>query len=431
VFATRQQLMNIPAIEIVAIGNELLLGETVEANSAWIARRLAEEGIVVSQVSVVGDDGHAIRRALAAALQRTGTIICTGGLGPTADDLTRHAVAALFGRKIEIDEGWVDTLRERYRHRGLDMPEINRVQAELPEGARLLPNARGTAPGIVLDDASLGTVILLPGVPSEMRGLMQDHVVGLLRARLLPTAVISSRILRTVGLSEATLAERTADIAAATGPVTLAFLPQVAGVDLRLTARISQDPTDPNAAALDELARRLTERVGDSVFGEGTADLAAVVGTLLRDRGLTVSLAESCTGGLLAKRLTDESGASEYLKAAFVTYANAAKRDLIGVQPETLAMHGAVSEQCAREMAAGARLAARAGVGVAVTGIAGPGGGSPDKPVGTVWIGVAFPGSIHTQKHVFPGDRSEIRERSAQAALDLLRRLLLAQGLND
>jgi nicotinamide-nucleotide amidase len=420
--------MNTPALETVAIGNELLLGETVESNSAWIAQRLAAEGIAVSQVSVVGDDGHAIRRVLSAALRRTGTVICTGGLGPTTDDLTRHAVAALFGRKIAIDEGWIDTLRERYRHRGLDMPEINRVQGELPEGARLLPNARGTAPGIVLDDDSLGTVILLPGVPSEMRGLMQDHVVDLLRARLRPTSVIASRILRTVGLTEATLAERTADISAATGPVSLAFLPHVTGVDLRLTARVGQEPTDPHAAALDDLARRLAERLGDSVFGEGTADLAAVVGTLLRDRGLTVSLAESCTGGLLAKRLTDESGASEYMKAAFVTYANAAKRDLIGVQPETLAMHGAVSEQCAREMAAGARATARASVGVAVTGIAGPGGGSADKPVGTVWIGAALPGSTHAQKFVFAGDRSEIRERSAQAALDLLRRLLLAQG---
>jgi nicotinamide-nucleotide amidase len=423
--------MNTPGIETVAIGNELLLGETVESNSAWIAQRLAAEGIAVCQISVVGDDVQAIRRVLAAALQRTGTVICTGGLGPTTDDVTRQAVAVLFNRNIEIDEGWVDTLRERYRHRGLDMPEINRVQGERPQGARLLPNARGTAPGIALDDDSLGTVILLPGVPSEMRGLMQDHVVELLRARLLPTSFISSRILRTVGLTEATLAERTADIAAATGPVALAFLPHITGVDLRLTARLGQEPTDPNAAAMDELARRLTERLGDSVFGEGTADLAAVVGTMLRDRGLTVSLAESCTGGLLAKRLTDESGASEYMNAAFVTYANAAKRDLIGVQPETLAMHGAVSEQCAREMAAGARIAARASVGVAVTGIAGPGGGSADKPVGTVWIGVALPGSTHAQKFVFAGDRSEIRERSAQAALDLLRRLLLAHGSND
>jgi nicotinamide-nucleotide amidase len=420
--------MTAPVIETVAIGNELLLGETVESNSAWIARLLAAEGIAVSQVSVVGDDVHAIRRVVAAALQRTPTVICTGGLGPTADDLTRHAVAGLFRRKIVIDESWVDTLRERYRQRGVDMPEINRVQGERPEGARLLPNARGTAPGLVLNDESLGTVILLPGVPSEMRGLMQDHVVDLLRDRLLPTSSIFSRILRTVGITEAALAERTADIAAATGPVSLAFLPHVTGVDLRLTARITREPTDPIAAALEELTRRLTERLGDTVFGEGTADLAAVVGTMLRDRGLTVSLAESCTGGLLAKRLTDESGASDYMNAAFVTYANAAKRDLVGVQPETLAMHGAVSGQCAREMAAGARVAARASVGVAVTGIAGPGGGSVDKPVGTVWIGVALPGSTHAQKFVFPGDRSEIRERSAQAALDLLRRLLLAHG---
>jgi nicotinamide-nucleotide amidase len=418
--------MNNPAIEIVAIGNELLLGETVDSNSAWIARRLAAEGVAVALVTVVGDDASAIRRVLAAALQRSGTVICTGGLGPTTDDLTRHAVAELYGRDIAIDETWVETLRERYKRRGLDMPEINRIQGERPDGARLLPNALGTAPGMVLEDDSLGTVILLPGVPSEMRGLLDGQVAGLLRTRLLPTSSIRSRLLRTVGLTEAALAELTADIAADPGPVTLAYLPHVSGVDLRLTAAVGRDPADRNAKAVDELAVRLRDRLGDSLYGEGEADLAAVVGTMLRERALTLSLAESCTGGLLAKRLTDESGASEYLNAAFVTYANAAKRDLIGVQPETLAMHGAVSEQCAREMAAGARTTARTSVGVAVTGIAGPGGGSVDKPVGTVWIGVALPASTHARKFVFAGDRSEIRERSAQAALDLLRRLLLA-----
>jgi nicotinamide-nucleotide amidase len=382
--------------------------------------------VAVALTTLVGDDANAIRGVVAAALQRTGTVICTGGLGPTTDDLTRHAVAMLYGRDISIDETWVDTLRERYKRRGLDMPEINRIQGERPEGARLLPNDRGTAPGIVLEDDSLGTVILLPGVPSEMRELMEGQVVGLLRTRLLPTSSIRSHLLRTVGLTEAALAELTADIAADPGSVTLAYLPHVAGVDLRLTAAVGPDPADRNAIAVDQLAMRLRDRLGDSVYGEGDVDLAVVVGAMLRERGLTLSLAESCTGGLLAKRLTDESGASDYLNAAFVTYSNAAKRDIIGVQPETIAMHGAVSEQCAREMAAGARMTARTSVGVAVTGIAGPGGGSADKPVGTVWIGAALPGSTHARKFIFAGNRSEVRERSAQAALDLLRRLLLA-----
>jgi nicotinamide-nucleotide amidase len=410
-------------IELMSIGNELILGETIDTNAAWIAHALAGAGIHVQRKTTVGDDVDAIRAALGSALRRTGTVVCTGGLGPTRDDLTRHAVAQLYNRPVHVDEDWVDVLRQRYAQRGTTMPEINRVQGELPEGATLLPNERGTAPGIVIDDEAIGLTVLLPGVPAEMRALMTGQVIPLLRQRLAPTGGVVSRMLRTVGLTEAALAERIDDIAATVQPLTLAFLPQVAGVDLRLTAW--RMPAEQAQAAFDSALARLRDRLGAHVYAEADTDLAVVVGHMLRERRLTVSLAESCTGGLIAKRLSDEPGASDFLHAAFITYANDAKRDVLGVDVATLATHGAVSEQCAREMADGARRAGSADVGLAVTGVAGPGGGTDAKPVGTVWVAASL--SDHTGARLLrlAGDREQIRQRAAQAALDLLRRRLL------
>jgi nicotinamide-nucleotide amidase len=414
-------LVSPPAIELLAIGNELLLGETVDTNSAWIAQRLAREGIAVARKTTVGDDVALIRDALSAALRRARTVVCTGGLGPTVDDLTRHAVAELYGRRIVVDESWIEVLRERYRRRGIEMPAINRVQGEVPEGARALPNPRGTAPAIVIEDDDLGMTVLLPGVPSEMRGFMEGEIVPLLCERLRPAAPIAIRLIRTTGISEAAVAERVADIAADTAPVDLAFLPDTCGVDIRLSAA-------SDAAALrrlDALAAALRERIGAAVYADGPLDLAAVVGKLLRARRCTVALAESCTGGLLGKRLTDTPGASDYVQTGFITYSNQAKHALLGVSAATLAAHGAVSGECAREMAAGARLRGGADLGVAITGIAGPGGGTEEKPVGTTWIAVAAGGGTTARRFVFPGDRGEVRERAAQAALDMLRRHLL------
>ncbi|HEX2166134.1 MAG TPA: CinA family nicotinamide mononucleotide deamidase-related protein, partial [Longimicrobiales bacterium] len=309
-----------PKIELLAIGDELLLGETVDTNSAWIAQRLAREGIAIARKSTVGDDDGSIRDALAAALGRTRVVVCTGGLGPTRDDLTRDAVAGLYRREQHIDEGWMGVLRARYEKRGIPMPETNRVQALLPEGAKLLHNDAGSAPGLAIDDEELGLTILLPGVPSEVRGLMEAHVVPLLRDRLRAARPIRSRMLRTAGISEAALAERIDDIAsemaADAASISLAFLPQVASVDLRLTCRADTADAD---AVLARAVERLTERLGDNVFTDDETDMAAVVGRMLRERGLTLSLAESCTGGLVSKRLSDAPGASEFLLAGFVT----------------------------------------------------------------------------------------------------------------
>lgn len=424
------------SIELLAIGNELLLGETVDTNASWIGRRLAMEGIRVVRKTTVGDDVAHITDALGAALRRTKTVICTGGLGPTRDDMTRDAVTALYGRKTHTDEGWLTVLRERYAKRGIPMPEINRVQAERPEGATFLFNARGTAPGITIDDAALGLTVLLPGVPGEMRGLMDEHVVPLLRARFVIEGTVESRVLRTAGLSEAALAEMIDDIASDVAPLTLAFLPHTAGVDLRLTCWGDVPPADVSAA-FERVAPRLKDRLGMNVYADDQTDLAVVVGRLLRKEKLTLALAESCTGGLVSKRMTDEGGASEYMAAGFVTYSNEAKREFLGVTTETLAMHGAVSERCAREMAQGARRAGSADVGASITGIAGPSGGSHEKPVGTVWFGVSMSdelakkhghaSNVITKKLVLPGDRSDIRERAAQLSLDMVRRALMEQ----
>lgn len=427
-----------PTIELLAIGDELLLGETLDTNSAWIAQRLAREGIAIARKTTVGDEDRVIREALDAALRRTRVVVCTGGLGPTRDDLTRDAVARHYGREQHIDEGWMTVLRERYRRRGIPMPEVNRVQALLPEGGTLLHNDMGSAPGLMIDDDEIGMTFLLPGVPSEVRWLMEAYVVPMLRERMHTARPIRSRMLRTAGVNEASLAERIDDIAQelaaeldAPPKLSLAFLPQVAGVDLRLTCRSGAADVEE---LLDRTIDRLKERLGDSVYADDETDLADLVGRMLRERGLTLSLAESCTGGLVSKRLSDAPGASEFLLAAFVTYHNAAKREFLGVRTETLAMHGAVSEQCAREMAEGARRAIGADVAVAITGVAGPGGGSEEKPVGTVWYAVALspalastltpPSPIVARKLVHPGDRGDIRDRAAQTALDMLRRVL-------
>lgn len=411
-------------MEILAIGTELLLGETIDGNGAWLGSRLAREGIAVTRRAVVADDAAAIRSAAAEALRRTGIVLCTGGLGPTPDDLTKPVFADLFDRSMVLDEGWLEVVRQRFRDRGRVMPEINRNQAEIPSGATVFPNAYGTAPGLALDDADLGIAILLPGVPAEMRGLFEDHVLGYLVARMeLRPAPIVSRVIRTTGIAESELAERVADLAGELDPLTMAFLPGPSGSDIRLTSWGMLSAAGA-ANALDAAEARMRERLGGVVYGRDGDDLATVVGDMLRARHATLAIAESCTGGLLGKRLTDAPGASDFLIGGFVTYANEAKTGLLSVDPEILRRHGAVSEETARAMAAGARQALSADWGISITGVAGPGGGSSEKPVGTVFIALAAAGIAEVRRLRLGGDRAEIRERATQAALSLLRRTL-------
>lgn len=412
------------SLEILTIGDELLLGYTVDTNAAHLARVLAEAGVVVVRRATVGDDADEIARAVREALDRTGAVITTGGLGPTADDRTRPAIAALFGRALRRDDAIVAALEARFRAMGYaSMPPANVSQAMVPDGARLLVNRHGTAPGLWLEDERGRFVAMLPGVPREMRGMLADTLLPLLRERAgTDGAVVLSRTLRTTGIGESALAELLGDIAAGVDGLPLAFLPGWEGVDLRLTARGA--PREHAERAIHAAVSKLRERAARYVYGEGITDLADVVLRLCRERDARVATAESCTGGMLGARLTAIPGASDVYVGGIVAYDNAIKQRLLGVPEALLREHGAVSEPVVAAMARGACDATGATIAMAITGVAGPGGGTAEKPVGTVWLAAHVLGETRTARRVLPGDRDEIRRRATQGALDLARRSL-------
>jgi competence/damage-inducible protein CinA-like protein len=407
-------------IELVTIGTELLLGITLDTNGAEIARALAARGVRVTRRASVADRPDEIREAVSQALKRTGAVLTTGGLGPTRDDITKKVVADLFHAPLEFDEGVWANLLERFARLERTPAASNRSQAEVPRGATVLQNRWGTAPGLWLEGAP-GLAIMLPGVPHEMRRLLENEVMPRLASRG-SGLVIRSLVVRTSGIPESSLAERLGDIEQDIAPLSLAYLPGLEGVDLRLSAwNLEGDEADRRLRTAAELLRA---RAGESVYGEDESDLAALVLDRSRAQGVRLAVAESCTGGLLGARLTEIPGSSEVFVGGVIAYDNAPKIELLGVPPELLAEHGAVSEPVARAMAQG--VAQRFGVGAAlsVTGIAGPGGGSPSKPVGTVWFGCLFDGAVETRRVLFAGTRHEIRARAAQAALLLLYRRL-------
>ncbi len=411
-------------VELLTIGAELLLGYTVDTNAAFMARALAEIGVVVARHDTVGDDPELIARAMRDGIERTGAVITSGGLGPTADDRTRDGLAAAFGRELLTDPEALAQVERRFRLFGRDMPKINVVQALVPRGARVLENRFGSAPALWLEDELGRWVVTLPGVPGEMRGLLTETVIPMLRAREAAPTVVTSRTLRTTGIGESALAELLgADGGISVAGLPLAYLPGWEGVDLRVTA--AEMPVADAERRLDEAAHRLRDRAGDYIYGEGSADLAAVVLELARERSLTLATAESCTGGLLGARITAVPGSSDVFPGGVVAYANAVKESLLGVPAELLAERGAVSEEVARAMAAGACERVGADIGVGITGIAGPDGGSAEKPVGTVWIAVRKGDDVRTFGRVFLGDRGEVRSRAAQSALEMVRQLLL------
>ena len=411
-------------LEIVTIGTELLLGHTLDTNAAELGRALAAAGVEITRRATVPDRPEAIRVAVGEALERTGFVLTTGGLGPTGDDITKTAVARLFGRRLVLDPELLAGLEARFRQFGRPMPALNRNQAEVPEGATILPNPRGTAPGLWLEDARGRVALLLPGVPREMRGLLADEVLPRLRRRQDGGArrVVQSRTLRTTGIAESALAERIGPIEAEIAPLTLAYLPSPDGVDLRVTAWGLEEAEA--TARLGAAAERLRALAGEHWYGDDGADLAAVVLDALRRGRHRLGIAESCTGGMVAQRITGIPGASDTFIGAVVAYADVIKTAALKVPLEVLEAHGAVSEETVRAMAEGAQRVFAVDSGLAVTGIAGPGGGTPEKPVGTVWLAARVHTATRVLKRVFPGDRDEIRRRSAQAALDLMRRVL-------
>lgn len=413
------------AVELVTIGDELLLGFTIDTNGAFLARRLAERGIAVVRRTAVGDDLRAIASAVGEALERTGIVVTTGGLGPTSDDLTRDAVAAVFGRELRVDESHVAWMRERWRSRfGRDMPDSNRRQAMIPVGARKLDNRHGSAPGILIED-SRGAVVMLPGVPRELRGMAEDTLLPLLAERGCGgDDCIRSLTLRSTGIAESLLQDRLRDLRPgdAVRTPSLAYLPGVDGVDLRLTMRGAAA-----GEALASVADAIRRAVPDHLYGEDDIDLARVLLDRCRADGLRIAVAESCTGGLLGARLTAIPGASDVFVGGVIAYANAVKITALGISPAVLESHGAVSEAVVRAMAVGAQRMFGAEITLAVTGVAGPGGGTPEKPVGLVWVCAAVEGHVEARKIQSWGDRQEVRYRATQAAMDLARRVLLAR----
>lgn len=401
------------ALEMVTVGTELLLGDTVDTNASHAGRVLAQHGIRVARRSTVGDAIPEIQDAIGQALDRTGLVLVTGGLGPTRDDMTRDAVAALLGQPLAFDQAVWDELVSRWQRIGRTISESNRSQAMVPEGGTVLPNRWGSAPGLWLDSPR-GLVILLPGVPLELRGLLDEQVIPRLEARL-GLRAIRSRMLRTAGVPESRLGELLGPLEESFLPVTLAYLPDQTGVDLRLTAwELEGTAADQ---ALDRAERVVRDAAGRWIYATGTTDLAEVLLEELRGRDLTLATAESCTGGMVGARVTAIAGSSDVYLGGVVSYANEAKERVLGVPDDLLREHGAVSEATARAMVSGVAQRFAADVAVAVTGIAGPGGGTEEKPVGTVWFAWRVGDRVEASRHGFAGDRGQIRSRATQAAL--------------
>ena len=406
--------------EIIGVGTEILLGQIANSNAQWMSERLAEIGVDVLHHQAVGDNVDRIADAFREALSRADVVISTGGLGPTQDDVTREGIAAALDVRLVRHPEIEEFLREKFRRLGREMPDINLVQADVPEGGRYVLPERGTAPGLVVPAADAKVVYAVAGVPAEMREMMSGTILPELRERAGAAAIVS-RVIRATGIPESRVAELLADLFAGSENPTVAYLASSGEVKVRLTAKASS-PDEANAR-IDPLAREVEARLGAHVFTSEDEDLEHVVGRLLRERGATVACAESLTGGGLAQRLTAAEGASDYFKGSAVVYTADAKRDVLGVRQETIDGPGVVSEECAREMAAGARRVFEADVAVALTGVAGP-DGHDGKPPGEVWVGLDA-GDVQTARHLrAPGDRAQVVRWAEQAGLDVVRRYL-------
>ena len=408
--------------ELLAIGSELLGPLRTETNTLWLTERLLDAGIEVAARATLADDLPLLESAFREALSRADVVIGTGGLGPTADDLTREAAAAATGRPLRRDAAVLEALRARFARFGRTMSPTNEKQADVIEEADVLPNNRGTAPGQLLEhDGRL--LVLLPGPPGEMKPMFDAQVLPLLRARAGVTRVVCRRVLRIAAMPESEVDQVAAPVYSRFEDVRTTILGAAGQIELHLVA--DGDGAADAESRIEKLAAALREALPGRIFSEDGRELPHVVVDLLRERRLTLALAESCTGGLLSARLTDVPGASAVLERAFVTYANRAKVEEIGVDPARLERHGAVSEETAAAMAAGAMKAAGVDVGVGITGIAGPDGGTDEKPVGLVFVATCGAAGTQVRRSIFPGGRERVRYQATQVALEMLRRGLL------
>lgn len=410
-------------VELVFVGTELLLGEILNTNARFLGQQLGAMGLDCYFHVTVGDNSGRLAGVLRTALNRSDVVITSGGLGPTLDDLTREVAAEVAGKPLQLNEAVLEGIQGFFERLGRKMTDNNQRQAMVPEGARVLPNRVGTAPGLIIPAAEKA-LILLPGPPRELQPMFSDSVLPYLEERRggVPLSIVS-RTLKFCGIGESAVEDRLLDLVQNQTDPNIAPYAKLGEVHLRLSTKAPSAATGLERIAPVE--KQIRDRLGDFIFGVDEDTLEQAVGSLLRDRKLTVALAESCTSGLVGQRITTVAGSSDYFLGSAVVYADTAKIALLGVSPELLAGFGAVSEEVARAMAQGARQVFGADMALSVTGIAGPGGGSPGKPVGTVCFGLATTEGTLSKRALFRGSRADIRERSAQEALVMMRNHLV------
>jgi len=405
--------------EIIAVGTELLMGEILNSNSRDIARELYNLGIDVYHQSVVGDNLNRVSKELETAFERADLVITTGGLGPTRDDLTKEAAAHFLKRDMILDEESIKHLEDFFGSRGLPLNEGNKRQAYFPEGAKIIPNENGTAPACIIEfDEKV--LVILPGPPREVIPLMGKYIIPYLEKRT--GKVFISDIINISGIGEGHMEEKIMDIIESQENPTVAPYAKEHGLTLRVTASAS---TEQEARLLLEpVVKKICDRLGMDVYAIGDTTLEAVVASLLIEQNLSISVAESCSGGLLAGRLINYPGISKVFKEGFITYSNESKINTLGVDSKILSKYGAVSEEVAKQMAKGAADRAKSDVALSITGIAGPDGGTDEKPVGLVYIGLYLLGEVKVMKMDSWGSRDNVRRRAVSQALDMLRREL-------
>ena len=409
-------------IELVSTGTELLLGEIVNTNAPYLAKRLNELGFNVLFQTTVGDNRDRMAQVLQVAMSRADIIITSGGLGPTQGDITKEITAQVSGRLMFLDDSSVQRIQCMFAKRHSNMPQSNLRQAMMPEGAIVVPNDRGTAPGVILETPA-AIFINLPGPPHEMEGMFEQAIVPYLQNRFGVQGVIVSKILRTYGIGESSLEEEIKDYILAQSNPTIALLVRNGEIIVRITASAAEEATAQTM--ISNLEEKIRARIGNYVFGTGADTLELVTGRMLVAKDLSIALAESCTGGLVTTRLTDIAGSSAYLKGSIICYSNEIKVSLVDVPETILAAHGAVSSQTAECMASGVRKKFATAIGMGITGIAGPTGATPHKPIGLVYIAIDGPLGTRCSQYHFSGERIRIKRLASQAALEQLRRYIM------
>jgi nicotinamide-nucleotide amidase len=406
--------------EIIAIGTEILLGDIVNSNAQYLAQELAVLGIDMYYQQVVGDNEKRITHAFDEAYSRSDIIITTGGLGPTDDDLTKEVAAKYFNKELLADQESIEKIKNYFKFRERKMTENNLKQGLIPEGAVIIKNDNGTAPGVIIEENNK-IMIILPGPPKEMKPMFEETVKPYLQKKA--DSILISKVIKILGIGESAVADELKDIMEAQTNPTIAPYAKEVGVMLRITAKASDE--DEALKLISPIEKEIINRLGDNVYTTEDISIEEVVARLLIEKKLTVSTAESCTGGMIASTLINYPGISEVFLEGAVTYSNEAKHNRLGVKNETLERYGAVSEETAREMAIGIAKTAKTDVSIVTTGIAGPEGGTPEKPIGLVYIGVYVKGEVTVKRCIFNGNRSRVRLQATTAGLDMLRRILI------